>query len=290
MTEAKIGIIGGSGLYDLEGISDLTEVRLSTQIVDPSDVITLGTFAGQRVAFLPRHGRGHRLLPSELPNRANIYALKVLGVERIIAVSAVGSMRETIHPLDLVVPDQIVDRTTRRPNTFFGEGLVAHISFADPFCPQLSALLAQAAEETGARVHRGGTYICIEGPQFSTRAESRIYRQWGVDIIGMTAVPEAKLAREAEICYAVLALVTDYDVWHISERPVTAEMVIANLQRNVAQAKQVLATLIPRLGVERTCACGQALRDALVTDLALIPPARREALRPLIGRYLERRG
>lgn len=290
MTEAKIGIIGGSGLYDLEGISDLTEVRLSTPFGDPSDVITLGTFAGQRVAFLPRHGRGHRLLPSELPNRANIYALKVLGVERIIAVSAVGSMRETIHPLDLVVPDQIVDRTTRRPNTFFGEGLVAHISFADPFCPQLSALLAQAAEETGARVHRGGTYICIEGPQFSTRAESRIYRQWGVDIIGMTAVPEAKLAREAEICYAVLALVTDYDVWHVSEQPVTAEMVIANLQRNVAQAKQVLATLIPRLGVERTCACGQALRDALVTDLALIPPARREALRPLIGRYLERRG
>lgn len=290
MTEAKIGIIGGSGLYDLEGISDLTEVRLSTPFGDPSDVITLGTFAGQRVAFLPRHGRGHRLLPSELPNRANIYALKVLGVERIIAVSAVGSMRETIHPLDLVVPDQIVDRTTRRPNTFFGEGLVAHISFADPFCPQLSALLAQAAEETGARVHRGGTYICIEGPQFSTRAESRIYRQWGVDIIGMTAVPEAKLAREAEICYAVLALVTDYDVWHVSEQPVTAEMVIANLQRNVTQAKQVLATLIPRLGVERTCACGQALRDALVTDLALIPPARREALRPLIGRYLERRG
>lgn len=290
MTEAKIGIIGGSGLYDLEGISDLTEVRLSTPFGDPSDVITLGTFAGQRVAFLPRHGRGHRLLPSELPNRANIYALKVLGVERIIAVSAVGSMRETIHPLDLVVPDQIVDRTTRRPNTFFGEGLVAHISFADPFCPQLSALLAQAAEETGARVHRGGTYICIEGPQFSTRAESRIYRQWGVDIIGMTAVPEAKLAREAEICYAVLALVTDYDVWHVSEQPVTAEMVIANLQRNVAQAKRVLATLIPRLGVERTCACGQALRDALVTDLALIPPARREALRPLIGRYLERRG
>jgi 5'-methylthioadenosine phosphorylase len=290
VTEAKIGIIGGSGLYDLEGISDLTEVRLSTPFGDPSDVITLGTFAGQRVAFLPRHGRGHRLLPSELPNRANIYALKVLGVERIIAVSAVGSMRETIHPLDLVVPDQIVDRTTRRPNTFFGEGLVAHISFADPFCPQLSALLAQAAEETGARVHRGGTYICIEGPQFSTRAESRIYRQWGVDIIGMTAVPEAKLAREAEICYAVLALVTDYDVWHVSEQPVTAEMVIANLQRNVAQAKRVLATLIPRLGVERTCACGQALRDALVTDLALIPPARREALRPLIGRYLERRG
>lgn len=290
MTEAKIGIIGGSGLYDLEGISDLTEVRLSTPFGDPSDVITLGTFAGQRVAFLPRHGRGHRLLPSELPNRANIYALKVLGVERIIAVSAVGSMRETIHPLDLVVPDQIVDRTTRRPNTFFGEGLVAHISFADPFCPQLSALLAQAAEETGARVHRGGTYICIEGPQFSTRAESRIYRQWGVDIIGMTAVPEAKLAREAEICYAVLALVTDYDVWHVSEQPVTAEMVIANLQRNVAQAKRVLATLIPRLGVERICACGQALRDALVTDLALIPPARREALRPLIGRYLERRG
>ncbi len=290
MTEAKIGIIGGSGLYDLEGISDLTEVRLSTPFGDPSDVITLGTFAGQRVAFLPRHGRGHRLLPSELPNRANIYALKVLGVERIIAVSAVGSMRETIHPLDLVVPDQIVDRTTRRPNTFFGEGLVAHISFADPFCPQLSALLAQAAEETGARVHRGGTYICIEGPQFSTRAESRIYRQWGVDIIGMTAVPEAKLAREAEICYAVLALVTDYDVWHVSEQPVTAEMVIANLQRNVAQAKQVLATLIPRLGVERTCACGRALRDALVTDLALIPPARREALRLLIGRYLERRG
>jgi len=290
VTEAKIGIIGGSGLYDLEGISDLTEVRLSTPFGDPSDVITLGTFAGQRVAFLPRHGRGLRLLPSELPNRANIYALKVLGVERIIAVSAVGSMRETIHPLDLVVPDQIVDRTTRRPNTFFGEGLVAHISFADPFCPQLSALLAQAAEETGARVHRGGTYICIEGPQFSTRAESRIYRQWGVDIIGMTAVPEAKLAREAEICYAVLALVTDYDVWHVSEQPVTAEMVIANLQRNVAQAKRVLATLIPRLGVERTCACSQALRDALVTDLALIPPARREALRPPIGRDLGRRG
>jgi 5'-methylthioadenosine phosphorylase len=281
----RIAVIGGSGLYQMEELTDVQEVRVDTPFGPPSDAIVIGRLEGVPVAFLPRHGRGHRISPSELPQLANIYALKTLGVERIIAVSAVGSMREDIRPLDLVVPDQLFDRTKARPATFFGNGLVAHVSFADPFCPELSAALYEAAVETEARVHRGGTYLCIEGPQFSTKAESRIYRQWGVDVIGMTALPEAKLAREAEICYATLALSTDYDVWHETEEPVTVEMVVANLLRNVETAKAVIRRLIPRLSVERHCTCGSALANAIITQRELVPQETIERLRPIVGKY-----
>jgi len=286
MSEAKIGVIGGSGLYQIEGLKDVEEVTVDTPFGKPSDAIILGTLEGVRVAFLPRHGRGHRILPSELPVRANIYALKSLGVERIISVSAVGSMKEEIHPLDMVIPDQIFDRTKGRVSTFFGDGLVAHIAFDEPFCPELSEILFQAAREAGARVHKGGTYICIEGPQFSTKAESRIYRQWGVDIIGMTAIPEAKLAREAEICYATLAMVTDYDVWHEAEEPVTVEMVIRNLLQNVDRAKAILKLAVPRIPAERTCRCASALENALQTQRDYIPQETRERLKLLISKYL----
>lgn len=285
---ARIAVIGGSGLYQMEGLAEVHEVRVETPFGSPSDAIVVGHLDGVAVAFLPRHGRGHRISPSELPQLANIYALKMLGVERIIGVSAVGSMREDIRPLDLVVPDQLFDRTRARPATFFGNGLVAHVSFADPFCPELSAALYEAAVETGARVHRGGTYLCIEGPQFSTKAESRIYRQWGVDVIGMTALPEAKLAREAEICYATLALSTDYDVWHETEEPVTVEMVVANLLRNVETAKAVIRRLVPRLGAERRCTCGSALANAIITQRDLVPQETIERLRPIVGKYFDR--
>jgi 5'-methylthioadenosine phosphorylase len=283
---ARVGIIGGSGLYDIEGIGDLQEVRLETPFGAPSDAYLVGQFRGQSVAFLPRHGRGHRISPSELNSRANIFGFKRLGVERLISVSAVGSMREEVRPLDVLVPDQLFDHTRLRQNTFFGNGLVAHVAFADPFCPDLSRDLADAGDRVGARVHRGGTYVCIEGPQFSTRAESRIYRGWGVDVIGMTALPEAKLAREAELCYATLALVTDYDVWHESESAVTVEMVVANLRQNVGTARRILAEAISGLGAERACACGDALRDAIMTQPEAIPEAVRRDLAPLIARYV----
>ncbi|HOG48393.1 MAG TPA: S-methyl-5'-thioadenosine phosphorylase [Anaerolineae bacterium] len=287
MPTARIGVIGGSGLYEMEGLSDIQEVRLDTPFGPPSDAVTIGSLEGERVAFLPRHGRGHRLAPSELPSRANIYALKSLGVEHIISVSACGSMREDIAPLDVVIPDQVFDRTKGiRPATFFGDGLVVHISFADPFCPELSGVLHQAAQTVGAHVHRGGTLVVMEGPQFSTRAESRIYRQWGVDIIGMTALPEAKLAREAEICYATLAMVTDYDVWHTTEEPVTAEMVVRNLQKNVQTAQRIIRAAIGRIGAARPCPCALALQDALITQKPAIPAARRERLDLIIGKYL----
>lgn len=288
MTEqrASIAIIGGSGLYEMEGLTDIEEVRLSTPFGEPSDAIVIGTFAGTRVAFLPRHGRGHRFSPSELPVQANIFALKLLGVERIISVSAVGSLREEIRPLDLVVPDQLIDRTKGRPNSFFGRGLVAHVGFADPFCPDLSAWLYQAATETGRTVHRGGTYVVIEGPLFSTRAESHLYRSWGASIIGMTALPEAKLAREAEMCYATLACATDYDVWHESEEPVTVEMVVANLLKNVETSKEVLRRLIPRIPPQRTCPCANALANAIITAPNVIPAHIKRELAPLIARYL----
>ncbi|HEY3083528.1 MAG TPA: S-methyl-5'-thioadenosine phosphorylase [Chloroflexota bacterium] len=286
MPRARVGIIGGSGLYDVEGITDLREVRPETPFGAPSDAYLVGAFRGQSVAFLPRHGRGHRVSPSELNSRANVFGFKLLGVERLISVSAVGSMREEIRPLDIVVPDQLFDRTRLRQNSFFGNGLVAHVGFADPFCPDLSRDLAEAAGRVGARVHRGGTYVCIEGPQFSTRAESRIYRGWGVDVIGMTALPEAKLAREAELCYATIALVTDYDVWHESETAVTVEMVVANLRRNVGAAKRILAEAIAGLGAERVCPCPDALRDAIMTQREAIPEAVRRDLAPLIGRYV----
>jgi 5'-methylthioadenosine phosphorylase len=281
---ASIGIIGGSGLYEVEGLGDLREVKLETPFGDPSDVYVVGTWHGQRVAFLPRHGRGHRISPTELNSRANVFGFKLLGIERLISVSAVGSMREEIRPLDIVVPDQLFDRTRQRENSFFGGGVVVHTGFADPFCPDLSGTLAGAAEGAGARVHRGGTYVCIEGPQFSTKAESRIFRQWGVDVIGMTALPEARLAREAEICYGTIALATDYDVWH--GEPVTVEMVVANLTKNVATAKAILAAAVPAIGPRTGCACGSALENAIMTRPDLIPDPLRHKLAPLLGRYL----
>lgn len=288
MPEARIGVIGGSGLYQMEGLTDVEELTISTPFGDPSDSIVVGKLHGKEVAFLPRHGRGHRLSPSEINARANIFALKTLGVERLISVSAVGSLREDIHPLDIVLPDQILDRTRRRDSTFFGGGIVVHIGFADPVCSDLSDALHQAAtsQSPAPRVHRGGTYLCIEGPQFSTRAESRVYRQWGMDVIGMTAIPEAKLAREAEMCYSQLALVTDYDVWHETEEAVTADMIILNLMKNVDTARRVLATAVRGIGGERTCACSRALETAIITAPDQIPPRRRDELAPLIGKYL----
>ncbi|HET8629706.1 MAG TPA: S-methyl-5'-thioadenosine phosphorylase [Thermomicrobiales bacterium] len=285
---ARIGVIGGSGLYRMDDLADVEEHRVETPFGAPSDAITVGTLAGERVAFLPRHGVGHRLSPTAIPVRANIYALKRLGVERVISVSAVGSMREHLAPLDLVVPDQLVDRTVARPRTFFDAdaGCVVHVSLAEPFCPDLRGALRDAAGETGARVHDGGVYVCIEGPQFSTRGESRLYRSWGVDVIGMTALPEARLAREAELCYATLALVTDYDVWKTDEEPVSVQMVVERLHHNAAVAQAVVRALVPHLAAGRTCTCGAALEHAIITDRALIPPATRERLGLLLGRYL----
>ncbi len=291
MRPARIGVIGGSGFYEMEGLSDIEEVRPTTPFGDPSDAVVIGTLRGVRVAFLPRHGKGHRLLPAEVPSRANIYALKSLGVEFVIGVSAVGSLRQEITPLDMVVPDQLIDKTQGRPGSFFGRGLVAHVAFADPFCPVLSQILFEctqqaSAEGGGVRVHRGGTYVVMEGPAFSTRAESHLHRVWGADLIGMTALPEAKLAREAEMCYAILACVTDYDCWHETEESVSAEMIIANLRRNAAAAQKVVSLAVQRLPQERTCACAHALRDALVTPFDLVPESTRRDLVPIIGRYL----
>jgi 5'-methylthioadenosine phosphorylase len=283
---ATIGIIGGSGLYAMDGLEDVREIYPQTPFGAPSDALVLGSIGGQRLAFLPRHGRGHRLLPTEVPVRANIYALKALGVQRVISVSAVGSMREALAPLDLVIPDQVFDRTKSRVNTFFGDGVVAHVSFAEPFCSDLSGTLAATAEQLGVRTHRGGTYLCIEGPQFSTKAESRIYRSWDVDIIGMTALPEAKLAREAELCYAVMAFVTDYDVWHSGAEAVTVEMVIKNLAANIDNAKRIVHAVTPPLATPPACACGSALRDAIMTAPDRIPAETRQRLGLLIGRYV----
>ena len=291
MTEPAIGVIGGSGLYELEGLTDLRWRRVRTPFGDPSDEYCTGTFQGRPVIFLPRHGRGHRLTPTELNFRANIWGLKSLGAEWVISVSAVGSMKETIHPLDLVVPSQFFDATKRRVSSFFGEGIVAHVGMAVPVCPTVAAALEKAARATGANVHRGGTYICIEGPQFSSKAESRIYRTWGVDVIGMTNMPEAKLAREAELCYATLALVTDYDVWHESHETVTVEAVIQNLLKNVATAKDVLRQVIPALGPPRACPCASLLQNAVITSPAAFPLDTRRRLDLLLGKYfpLDRR-
>ena len=286
MTNPKIAVIGGSGLYEMEGLTDVDEVRLPTPFGEPSDTIVVGSLEGVRIAFLPRHGRGHRLTPAEVPSRANIYALKTLGVERIISVSAVGSLRADIRPLDMVVPGQLIDRTVGRPSTFFGRGLVAHVGFADPFCSELSGLLHQAAAETDRTVHLGSTCVVIEGPAFSTKAESLLYRSWGTDIIGMTALPEAKLAREAEICYATLACVTDYDVWHETEEAVNVAMVVANLLSNVAVAKEVIRSVAPSIPVERSCACRNALADAIITNREAIPEGVRQDLAPLVRKYL----
>ena len=287
MAEPLIGVIGGSGLYEVEGLNSLREERLTTPFGDPSDAYLLGRLDGRPVAFLARHGRGHRILPSELNFRANIYGFKMLGAEWIISASAVGSMREAIRPLDIVIPDQFFDRTRTRVSTFFGDGLVAHVSFADPLCPHLSDLLYRAGQQVGARVHRGGTYICIEGPQFSTRAESRIYRGWGVDVIGMTNLQEAKLAREAEICYATMALVTDYDVWHEAEEDVNVEAVVAVLRKNVATAKAIIRQAVGMIPPERPCGCPGALKNAIITDPRAIPEATKRRLWLLIGKYFE---
>jgi 5'-methylthioadenosine phosphorylase len=287
MPEAKIGIIGGSGLYEMEGLTEVEEVNLKTPFGEPSDAIIIGSLKGVRVAFLPRHGKGHRISPTELPVRANIYALKSLGVEWIISVSAVGSLKNDLHPMDLVIPDQLIDRTKSRVDTFFGSGLVAHVGFAEPFCPVLSHTLYQSAEEAGAQAYQGGTYIVMEGPLFSTRAESLLYRSWGASIIGMTALPEAKLAREAEICYATLACVTDYDCWHETCEIVTIDMVIENLKRNAEMAKKILKTAVTRVAEKRECQCATALKDAIITAPELIPPQKKKELSLLIGRYIK---
>jgi 5'-methylthioadenosine phosphorylase len=283
-----IGIIGGSGLYEMDGLTDVVWRRVRTPFGAPSDAYCCGRLDGRPVIFLARHGRGHRLMPTELNFRANIWGFKALGVEWVISVSAVGSMREAIAPLDLVIPDQFFDATKRRVSSFFGDGVVAHVGMADPVCPQLATALEKAARQGGATVHRGGTYICIEGPQFSTKAESRVYRSWGVDVIGMTNMPEAKLAREAELCYATLALVTDYDVWHESHAAVSVETVIRTLMQNVATAKEVLRRLIPSVGPPRACACPSLLENAVITNPRAFSPSTRRRLDLLIGRYFPR--
>ena len=284
--QAEIGIIGGSGLYDLEGLERVREVRPSTPFGRPSDALVLGTVDGVRVAFLARHGRGHRIGPSEINYRANIYALKSVGVTRVVSVSAVGSMKKTVRPGEVVLPDQFVDLTKRRIGTFFEQGIVAHVAFAEPICHALATSLYKAAQDVGASVHQGGVYLCIEGPQFSSRGESNIYRQWGVDVIGMTNLPEAKLAREAELCYVTLALVTDYDCWHDTEAAVTVEAVLATLQKNVELAKRLLRAAMPLVTGPRACGCGRALEHAILTSPQHIPKGTRKRLRLLLGRYL----
>ena len=282
---ALTGIIGGSGLYGLD-LDNVREVTVSTPFGDPSGPVTIGELLGAPVAFLARHGKGHHISPTEVPSKANIYAFKQLGVERIISVSAVGSLKQEIAPLDMVVPDQLIDRTRLRENTFFGNGLVAHIPMAEPFCPELSVILNTAATDAGATVHRGGALVVIEGPAFSTRAESFLYRSWDASIIGMTTLPEAKLAREAEICYAVLASATDYDVWHDDYESVTVEVVIGNLLKNVETSRGTLERLAPLLAGPRQCGCGDALRNAIVTDRASIPQETIDRLGVIVSKYI----
>ncbi|HSA88234.1 MAG TPA: S-methyl-5'-thioadenosine phosphorylase [Nitrospira sp.] len=281
-----VGVIGGSGLYDIEGLTSTRSIRVRTPFGAPSDVITVGSLEGIRVAFLSRHGQGHLLNPSGINYRANIFALKSLGVSHVISISAVGSMRESIQPGDIVVPDQFIDLTKRRVSTFFDNGIVAHVAFGEPVCAELGQVLLSAGEKVGAKLHRSGTYLCMEGPQFSTKAESRLYRQWGVDVIGMTNMPEAKLAREAELCYATLALVTDYDCWHETEEAVTVEAVLATLHRNVALAKEILRVVMPSFADPINCACHRALDNAILTAPGRIPTAVRKKLAVLIDRAL----
>ena len=286
MAEATVAVIGGSGFYQMEGLTGIHQVNLDTPFGKTSDAITIGTLEGAQVAFLPRHGAVHRLLPSEVPSRANIWALKTLGVEHIISISACGSLQEQIAPLDIVIPDQLIDHTKGRPSTFFGDGIVAHIGFADPFCPELSRVLGDCAEGTGPRVHRGGTLVVMEGPAFSTRAESELYRTWGASLIGMTALPEAKLAREAEICYAAVACATDYDCWHETEADVTADLILANLLKNVEVSKRIVRDAVTRLTADRTCPCANALQTAIITQPDRVPRQVKRDLAPIIGRYL----
>ncbi len=287
MTNPTIGIIGGSGLYDMAELTDREDQTISTPFGDPSGPYVIGTLRGKRVAFLARHGAGHRILPSELNFRANIYGMKVLGVERILSASAVGSLKMEYKPLDIVVPDQFFDRTKGRISTFFGKGIVGHVAFAHPLCHDLSTIAADSAEKVGATVHRGGTYVNMEGPQFSTLAESNLYRTWGMDVIGMTNLQEAKLAREAEICYATLALVTDYDCWHPDHDSVTVDLIIANLTQNAATAQKTIADAVERIGGARTCACKDALATAIITQAPLVPEQTKKDLAPIIGKYMK---
>jgi 5'-methylthioadenosine phosphorylase len=286
MGEPTLGVIGGSGLYELDGLVDVERRRVATPFGDPSDELVIGRLGGTRLVFLPRHGRGHRLLPSELNTRANVFAMKTLGVEWILAVSAVGSLRKEIEPGHVVVPDQLIDRTTQRPSTFFGRGIVAHVGFADPYCRNLGRVVAEAARGAGATVHAGGTYVCMEGPLFSTRAESNLYRSWGASVIGMTNLQEAKLAREAEICLATLALSTDYDCWNTEHADVEIEDVLRVLSANVALARRTVAAVAAALPGRTGCPCPTALANAIITDRAAIPESVRRELAPLIGRYL----
>ena len=283
----QIGIIGGSGLYDMAELTDREQKTLTTPFGDPSGPYVIGTLGGKRVAFLARHGAGHRLLPSELNFRANIYGFKVLGVERILSASAVGSLKTEYKPLDILIPDQFFDRTKGRISTFFGRGIVAHIAFAHPLCGDLSKVAADSAQSVGATVHRGGTYVNMEGPQFSTLAESRLYRSWGMDVIGMTNLQEAKLAREAEICYATLALVTDYDCWHPDHDSVTVDMIIANLMQNAKTAQQAIAKAVASLPAARGCGCQDALATAIITRPEAVPEQTKKDLAPIIGKYMK---
>jgi 5'-methylthioadenosine phosphorylase len=285
-TQAEIGIIGGSGLYSMNGLTKTREVTVKTPFGKPSDAVVLGMLEGKRVAFLARHGRGHRILPSEINFRANVYAMKLLGVERIISVSAVGSLMEDLQPGEFLVPDQFVDRTKNRVSTFFGEGLVAHVGFDKPTCGQVSGVLADASVHCGVMVHRRGTYVCIEGPQFSTLAEANMHRQLRFEVIGMTNVTEAKLAREAEICYATIAMITDFDCWHPEHESVTASQIIATLVQNAENAQKVLREAVRAMPEGRSCRCGAALKHALVTDLKLVPKATKKKLEAIIGKYI----
>ncbi len=286
MPQAKIGVIGGSGLYDIDGLTDIEEVDITTPFGKPSDTITVGKLGEVGIAFLPRHGRGHRISPTEIPVKANIYALKSLGVEHIISVNAVGSFKSEVKPGDLIIPDQLIDRTRSRVNSFFEGGIVAHIHFADPICPVLSQILYRAAVEVGISVHQGGTYLVMEGPAFSTRAESRLYRSWGADVIGMTALPEAKLAREAEICYAIIAGVTDYDSWREESEPLLIEVLINTLRQNIDNIKNIIKRAVAMIPEKRDCECATALATAIVTSPRLIPAKQKEKLNLLISKYL----
>ncbi|MGC3974641.1 MAG: S-methyl-5'-thioadenosine phosphorylase [Nitrospira sp.] len=287
--QPAVGIIGGSGLYQVEGLEQVREIRLRTPFGAPSDAIVVGVLGGMGVAFLSRHGRGHRINPSTINYRANIYALKSLGVTQVISISAVGSMKESIEPGHVVLPDQFIDLTKRRISTFFDEGIVAHVGFSEPVCSSLADILAEAGRSVGATLQRGGTYVCMEGPQFSTKAESRLYRQWGVDVIGMTNMPEAKLAREAELCYATMALATDYDCWHETEEAVTVGAILATLHRNVALAKEILKMAVPKLDPDRACACRQALATALITAPDTMSASAKRRLNLLIAPYVRTR-
>jgi 5'-methylthioadenosine phosphorylase len=286
VAQAEIGIIGGSGLYSMPGFSDVNEVKLQTPFGDPSESYVIGVLEGRRVAFLARHGRGHRILPTELNFRANIHGFKQLGVERIISVSAVGSLKEEHKPLDFVVPDQFFDRTRHRVDTFFGDGVVAHISMADPVCGEMATVVAAACKQSGVTGKRGGTYLCMEGPQFSTKAESNVYRSWGMDVIGMTNLQEAKLAREAELCYVTIAMVTDYDCWHPHHDSVTVDQIVAVLVKNAENAARVVKATVSAMPANRGCKCGAALAHAILTERDKIPVATKEKLKLILGKYL----